>query len=239
LFEIAVSVLTKKDDLTGRAVLDMILDRAAQKGTGKWTVIDALERGVALPTITEAVYARLISSEKETRQQLNKLFIQEAVEINISLDEFKKGLGEALYAGMLSIYAQGYALISKAAIDEGWEIDLSEISRIWEGGCIIRAKILRFIHQAYADPTRRNTHLFAIPRMAEALTESIPALRKTVVVAVRKGVPAGALGSALSYFERITQARGSANFIQGLRDYFGAHTFERWDREGAFHAEWE
>ncbi len=237
LFEIASQMLRKEDELTDDYVIDHILDRAAQKGTGKWTSIDALDRGVGLSTITEAVFARVISSQKEQRVKLSKLYPNKKFEKSIPLEEIIKLVDNALYASMLSSYAQGYDLLHLAAQEENWQLDLGEISRIWEGGCIIRAKILNKLHQAYAGQNNYQ-HLFSIDQFKEDLLKTTPDLKKVVSFMVQNSLPCSALSTALSYFEAMTSANVSANFIQGLRDFFGAHTYERDDREGHFHTEW-
>jgi len=247
LFEISKVVLNKKDDLdSGKYLIDMILDQAAQKGTGKWTAIDALDRGITLSSITEAVFARTVSSQKEKRIKIAKIYEQKFENKNLQLlDNFIKELENALYAGMLSSYAQGYDLISTAAEEEGWKINLSEISRIWEGGCIIRADILNFLHKAYSNTPSRDAlqcvstkHLFEINKIKDDLKKSIPDLRKIVSFCAENSVPTPSLSTALSYFDSMTRENLPANFIQGLRDYFGAHTYERIDRDGSFHCEW-
>ena len=240
LFEIAVEILEKQDNQGDGHLIDKILDKAAQKGTGQWTASDSLERGVAIPTITESVYARVISSEKEKRTELSKLYEEykkeENTEPQIPIDQFKVILEEALYAAMLSTYAQGYALIQKAAKEESWKIDLAEVSRIWQGGCIIRADVLNTLHKAFKESPQ--SHLFEIPKIIDELSSRIPSLRKVTSMTMASGIPAPSLVTALSYFEGMTCETSPANFIQGLRDNFGAHTFKRIDKEGDFHVEW-
>jgi 6-phosphogluconate dehydrogenase len=237
LFEIGVPVLSRRDDLTDGYLIDHILDQAGQKGTGKWTAIDALERGIPLPTITEAVYARIVSSRKPERLKLAEVYRGGAVQPKLDLDTFVGKLEAALYGAMLSTYAQGYDLIRQAAVEQNWEINLAEISRIWEGGCIIRAQILGTLHRVY-NSTDGNPHLFEIDAIKSDLTASIPALREIVALSYEAGQPAPGLGSALDYFQSMTRAALPANFIQGLRDYFGAHTYNRIDRDGVFHTPW-
>lgn len=236
LFEIATEVLRKEDDMGNGYLIDAILDKAGQKGTGGWTAIDALERGVALPSITEAVYARTLSSKKDLRAALSRQFNAQERQAEIPIEEFKKTLGEALYAGMISAYAQGFDLIRTAAGDENWNINLSEIARIWEGGCIIRADILNFLHAALKKNPQK--HLLEIDDVQKKLQKGLPHMRKIIALSAENAVPSPALGSALAYIDAMTQERSSANFIQALRDRFGAHTYERTDREGNFHTEW-
>ncbi len=236
LFEITAEVLDRKDQYKNGYLIDYILDKAGQKGTGRWTAIDALERAVALPTVTEAVFARITSGEKNKRKRLSKIYSKAKVKNKIPLNKFISKLGDALYAGMLSSYAQGYHLIQKTAAAEGWEIDLSEVSRIWEGGCIIRADILNFLHKAYAK--NQNKHLFEIKDISNGMTKNIPKLREVCAFAQINGVAIPALSTSLAYFEMMTNENSSANLIQGLRDYFGAHTYERTDKKGSYHTEW-
>ncbi len=237
LFEISIEVLARKDEFEDGYLIDYILDRAAQKGTGKWTAIDALKQGEAIPTITEAVFARFISSHKDLRTNLSKKYQKEKIKTDMDLDTFVSTLEDALYAAMLSSYAQGYHLIREAAKENKWDIDIAEVSRIWEGGCIIRADILNVLHKAF-EKANKDTHLFEIPELAKDLQRTIPLLRKTVTLGVQNGIPVSGLSTALSYFDAITSKQVPANFIQGLRDYFGAHTYKRTDKEGAFHTDW-
>lgn len=233
LLAIAARVLEKKDDLTDDNLVDMILDKAAQKGTGLWTATDALRREVSLPTITEAVIARTLSGEKKLREKLaaaypkNMEIIEDKNFINI--------LENALYASTLICYAQGYDLIMRAADKENWKINLAEVSRIWEGGCIIRAKILAELDDAYRHSAPEN--LLLISSIIKKMNSSVPDLRKTLCLAIESGIAVPCLSSSLSYFDSMTNRESPANLIQGLRDYFGAHTYERNDRPGSFHTE--
>lgn len=237
LFEISVEVLARKDEFSDGYLIDHILDKAVQKGTGKWTAIDALEQGEAIPTISEAVFARFISGHKDLRNNLSNIYSKEEIQVDIDIDTFVSMLEDALYAAMLSVYAQGYHLIQEAAKEHEWDINISEISRIWEGGCIIRADILNVLHKAF-QKAKKGTHLFEIPGLAENLQKSIPSLRKIISIGIQNGTPISGLSTALSYFDAITSKNLPANFIQGLRDYFGAHTYERTDKNGTFHTNW-
>jgi len=238
LFEIAITVLAQKDDRAEGFLVDKILDKAGQKGTGKWTSIDGFECGVAIPTINAAVTARSLSAEKARRTALSEQY-SEHVTLNeqIPLKEFIVQLENALYAGMLISYAQGYDLIQRASDEHAWNINLSEISRIWEGGCIIRADLLNFLHKAYAS-SQKPGHLFAIPDIEIPLKKALPDLREVTSYALRNQVSTLGLSASLAYMDTLTSANGSANFIQGLRDFFGAHTYERTDGEGSFHTNW-
>lgn len=253
LFESAIPVLRKKDEKDGQCCLIYnILDKASQKGTGKWASQDALDRGVAVPTITQAVYARFVSAEKKERVNLEKLY-PHSHKKPMALARFDRLVEDALYGAILSSYAQGYDLMQKAAEEETWQIDLAEVSRIWEGGCIIRATLLNTLHKAYAEtkdrPARQSPggsrrlaggsrHMFAVPAVVPLMKKHIPALRKLVAASVSSGINLSGFSSALYYFESMTEQRLPANFIQGLRDYFGAHTYERTDDKGSFHTKW-
>lgn len=239
LFDISVPILERKDDFNKEGYLiDYILDKAGQKGTGMWVAIDALERGISLPTITMAVFARNVSSQKERRQELCKIFHKIKRADLPPLENFLLSLEKALYAGMISSYAQGFELMNQAAKDENWDLNFSEITRIWQGGCIIRADLLNFLYQAFESHDKKTAHLFSIEEVKNALQENFEEWRFVVSQAVLHGIPAPALASSLNYFEEMTSQSLSANFIQGLRDYFGAHTYERTDQKGSFHTPW-
>ena len=230
LFDISTSVLSKKDNKG--YLVDNILDKAAQKGTGRWTAIASLENSVSFPTLAEAVSSRVISNSKKDRIQNSTTYNKAAVKHKVSL----KTLENAIYSAILITYAQGYDLIIKTAKEEKWKINLSEISRIWEGGCIIRAKLLNFLHKAYK---KSDKHLFQIPAISKELKNSINDLRFAVTFTSQNSIPAPGLSSALTYFDSLTSKNLPANFVQGLRDYFGAHTYERTDKKGHFHTDWQ
>lgn len=239
LFEIALPVLRRKDDLTGKGyLLDRILDRAGSKGTGQWASVDALQRGVSIVSITEAVFARYESAAREDRLKLAKLYPKRGSFKKPPLKVFVPLLENALYAAMISAYAQGYDLIQKTAAEEGWDINLAEITRIWEGGCIIRAKLLNVLHKAYAQTKLKDSALLSVPGIVTLMKRYVPDLQKFVGTAGGSGVAIPGFSSALFYFQNMTSKETSANFIQGLRDYFGAHTYERTDRPGTFHTAW-
>ncbi len=238
LFDIAVPILRKKDRLSEGYLIDHILDQAGQKGTGRWTAIDALKRGVSLPSITAAVFARNISAEKEARKSLSESYQKSKKTPQIELKKLLPHLENALHAGMISCYAQGFELMKKAAEEQGWELNFDEISRIWEGGCIIRAKLLGELHQAFSSAKDHSPHLFSIQTIQESLKKNLESWQKVVCLGIENSIPMPSLVSSLTYFEESTTDPCSANFIQGLRDYFGAHTYQRTDREGVFHTTW-
>ncbi len=238
LFDIAVPVLRKQDDQDGKdgPLINRILDAASNKGTGTWTSSDALDRGVAIPTITAAVYARYTSSEKDLRTTIAKLYPKTDYTPALSQEDMIATLEDALYAAVISTFAQGYALISLVSAEEGWNVDLAEVSRIWEGGCIIRATLLSTFQAAF---TAGNGHLFALPHIVPIVSEATPHLRSLIAQTAQLGIALPAFYSAVSYIDAMTTEQSSANILQGLRDYFGAHTFKRNDMEGTFHAHWE
>ena len=238
LFEISAEVLARKDELSKKGFLvDHILNKAGQKGTGRWTVIESLLKGSSVPTISEAVFARSISSLKDERVSLNKLYKFKKTRVKISLPKFTKLLENALYAGMISSYAQGFELIRVAAEEQKWKIDFAEISRIWEGGCIIRAELLNFLHKAFSKSTKP-ANMFAMTEIKKAMTAGVPSLAEVVSAGAMSGISIPAMSASLNYFRSMTSDILPANFIQGLRDYFGAHTYERTDKEGVFHTQW-
>lgn len=239
LFDIAVPVLRRQDDLTGKGwLIDKILDRAGSKGTGAWASVDALERGISITSITEAVFARSVSATKEDRMNLAKLYDGKIKFKPLPIKKFVALLENALYAAMISCYAQGYDVIQKTAEQEKWDLNLAEISRIWEGGCIIRAKLLNVLHQAYQQSKLKNKSLLAVPGIVKLMKKYLPDLRAFVALTGGSGVSVSAFATALFYFQDMTSIQLPANLIQALRDNFGAHTYERTDRPGSFHTEW-
>jgi 6-phosphogluconate dehydrogenase len=237
LFEAAIPVLTARDEKKGSCCLIYnILDKASNKGTGKWASVDALNRGIAIPTITQAVYARYISTETQVRKKLSTMYAHKAIQTSAKKQIIIDSLEDALYAALISTFAQGFDLLHKAAKEESWTIEPKEIARIWEGGCIIRAKLLNVLHiQLKKHP---KAHLFAIPAIRTLMKKHHPALTSIVKHAAAAHIPVPALSSSLWYFESMIEKRLPANMIQGLRDYFGAHTYERIDEPGSFHTLW-
>jgi 6-phosphogluconate dehydrogenase len=236
LIEIAARVLAKTDDATGQPLVDVILDAAEQKGTGRWTAQNALELGVPLTGITEAVFARTLSALKSEREHAATLLTGPSA--NGGGDEsLAVDLEHALYASKIVSYAQGFAQMAAAAREEGWDIDLGSMATIWRGGCIIRARFLDRIREAYdTDPALSN--LMLADFFAKALQEAQDPWRRVVARAAELGIPTPAFSSSLAYYDGYRRARGPASLIQGLRDLFGAHTYKRVDREGTYHVMW-
>jgi 6-phosphogluconate dehydrogenase len=236
LIEISARVLAKTDDATGRPLVDVILDAAEQKGTGRWTAQNALELGVPLTGITEAVFARALSALKPERERAaDRLKGPSAT--GRGDEQLAQDIEHALYASKIVSYAQGFAQIAAAADDEGWDIDLGAMATIWRGGCIIRARFLDRIREAYdEEPALRN--LMLADFFAAALQQGQDPWRRVVGRAAELGIPTPAFSSSLAYYDGYRRARGPAGLIQGLRDLFGAHTYRRVDREGAFHILW-
>ena len=235
LIEITADIFKQNDPETGNPMVDMILDRAGQKGTGGWTVQAALNLGISIPTITEAVFARCISSQKKQRVSASSLYpIPEGKE-EIS-QEFIDDLEKALYAAKICSYAQGFDLIREASEEYAWNLCLSDIACIWKKGCIIRAKLLESIEKSFGE--NKVSHLLQDPYFVKVLLESHESLRKVVCRGTMQNIPIPALSSALSYFDSYRCANLPANLLQAQRDYFGAHTYERTDKSGVFHTQW-
>jgi len=238
LFEISVPVLKKEDDQGKGFLIEKILDKAGQKGTGKWTAIDALERGVTLSSISEAVFARTISSHKGSRVNLSANYPKPAPQTKLIRDIFIEKLENTLYAVMLTIYTEGFDLIKTAAEENKWQIDFAEIARIWQGGCIIRARLLEFLEKVFQKSPAEKPYLLELDEIVPSINKAIEDWREIVSISIESGIPSPVLTSALQYLDATTTERLPANLIQGLRDYFGAHTYERTDKEGNFHTEW-
>jgi 6-phosphogluconate dehydrogenase len=240
LIEISARVLAKIDDATGKPLVDVILDAAEQKGTGRWTAQDALERGVPLTGITEAVFARSLSALKQERVHAAEILKGpggRASSASGGDDALAGDLQHALYASKIVSYAQGFAQMAAAADAEGWNIDLGSMATIWRGGCIIRARFLDRIREAY-DHEPALANLMLAEFFAEALEQAQDPWRRVVARAAELGIPTPAFSSSLAYYDGYRRERGPASLIQGLRDLFGAHTYKRVDREGAFHTMW-
>ncbi len=237
LIEITAQILARNDEESGQPMLSLIVDRAGQKGTGRWTSEAALQLGVAAPTIAEAVFARVLSSFRDERVEAEKLFGKQAPSFKGDRRSFIAALRDALLASKICAYAQGFAIIEAAKAEHHWDIDLGAVSMIWRGGCIIRARFLERIKQAY-DRNPKLKNLLLDPYFKERVTNGLDAWRDVVATAMREGVAVPALSSALAYFDGYRTGRLWADMIQAQRDYFGAHTFERFDKPGWHHVEW-
>ena len=238
LIEITRDILAY-NDADGAPIVDKILDAAGQKGTGKWTAIAALDEGVPLTLIGEAVFARSLSAMKDERVRAAEAFPREKVSFTGDREAFIEDVRQALYAAKIISYAQGYALMRAAAGTYGWNLNYGGIALMWRGGCIIRSVFLGKIKEAYErNPTLEN--LILDPYFQKTLQELLPAWRNAVTAAIRHGIPAPAMTAALSYFDGYTSQRLPANLLQAQRDYFGAHTYERLDapRGQFFHTNW-
>jgi 6-phosphogluconate dehydrogenase len=237
LVEISRDIFAKIDEVTGKPLVDLILDEAKQKGTGKWTSQNALDLGVATPTINAAVEARILSSLKDERTKAAKTF-QRMINLVVGDREAViKDVRAALYASKIISYAQGFALLKSASEAYGYGLDLATIAKIWRGGCIIRARILDDIRLAFGrEPNMVN--LMMADKFGKAIESRQDALRRVIRFAVENGIPVPAFNSALAYFDAYRSERMPANLTQAQRDYFGAHTYRRLDREGSFHTEW-
>ncbi|RQZ89226.1 NADP-dependent phosphogluconate dehydrogenase [Burkholderia cepacia] len=238
LIEITSKIFGKKDEETGKHLVDVILDRAAQKGTGKWTSQNALDLGVPLPLITESVFARVLSSLKTERVAASKILSgPAAAPFDGDRAAFVEAVRRALYLSKVISYAQGFAQLRTASEEYGWNLDLGTIAKIFRAGCIIRARFLQKITDAYAkDPALAN--LLLDPYFKDIAANYQASLRDVVVAAVEAGVPVPAFASAVAYFDSYRSERLPANLVQAQRDFFGAHTFERTDKPGSFHANW-
>jgi len=237
LIEITADILSKTDPETGEPLVEMILDKAGQKGTGKWTSQSALDLGISTPTVAEAVFARCISSVKEQRVEASSVLSGPKTAFHGDEEEFIESIRQALYASKICSYAQGFALMQSAAQEYSWDLKPGEIAMIWRGGCIIRAKFLGKIKEAYdRNPDLQN--LLMDPYFSEIVQNNQPRWRQVVSMAIQMGVPVPGFSSAITYYDAYRNERLWANMIQAQRDYFGAHTYQRTDREGIFHTEW-
>ena len=237
LIEITSEVLRKRDPNTGAPLVEVIVDAAGMKGTGTWTVQSALNLGTPVNSIAESVFARAISSAPELRAAAQKALQGPDGAINVAdRDLFIDQIRQALWASKVVAYAQGLDEIRMAGLEYGWDINVGEVAKIWRGGCIIRAKLLERIRSEYA--ANQLVTLLEAPSVASGLADAQDAWREVVAVAVRAGVPVPGFSSALAHYDQARAPRLNAALTQGLRDYFGAHTYTRVDREGSFHINW-
>ncbi|SMP15253.1 NADP-dependent phosphogluconate dehydrogenase [Chryseobacterium profundimaris] len=237
LIEITRDIFKQKDDLTDQDLLDQILDKAGAKGTGKWTSEQAMEIGVSIPTIDIAVTSRILSAYKEERVQASELYTEKEITSPEDKELFIREVGETLYLSSLISYAQGLALLIKASEEYGFGIPLKDVVKIWRGGCIIRSLLLEKFYSAYTENPEL-TNILLDKEISELAKSKIKSLRKTAAFAVSNGIPSLGIQTALGYFDAYTTKSLPVNLIQAQRDYFGAHTYQRIDREGVFHTIW-
>lgn len=237
LVEITAEIFAQKDDLTDGDLVDMILDKAKQKGTGKWTSQNAMDLGIPVPTIDIAVSMREISALKGERTKADELYDRPEPQDTNKADLIKKS-EEALYFSFIMAYAQGMHQLADASQEYGYELDLGEIAKIWRAGCIIRAALLADITDAFR-ANEKLPNLLLSPSFVEKVQSTVDSARELVSYGATNGIPLPGLSNALTYFDAYTSQRLPLNLIQAQRDYFGSHTYERLDREGIFHTEWE
>jgi len=236
LVEITADIFRTDDpQRPGSLLVDAILDKAGQKGTGKWTVMAALEMGVAVPTIAAAVDARVLSAQKELRVRAEQAFgATRGALAGVSVDDLR----DALYASKIASYTQGFQMLARASEERGYGTDLGEVARIWTAGCIIRARFLDRVRAAFAR-TPAPELLALAPEFVADLGRRLPAWRRVVGASLAAGIPVPGLAASLAWYDTLVTARGSAAVIQAQRDYFGSHTYERSDAPGiAVHTDW-
>ena len=239
LIEITRDILAYVEEETGRPMVDVILDTAGQKGTGKWTSQSALDMGTPAPTVAEAVFARFMSAIKEERVAASAMLLGPTPAFSGDKSAFVEHIRQALYASKICSYAQGFSLLKMAAAEFGWDLDYGGIALLWREGCIIRAQFLERIVKAYgSEPDLAN--LLLAPYFKDAIEASQAAWRRVVATAVMNGIPVPAFSSALAYYDGYREERLPANILQAQRDYFGAHTYERVDKPRGefFHTNW-
>ncbi|MFO0052726.1 MAG: NADP-dependent phosphogluconate dehydrogenase, partial [Dolichospermum sp.] len=237
LIEITANIFPYVDPETKIPLVDLIVDAAGQKGTGRWTVQTALELGVAIPTITAAVNSRILSSIREERIAASQQLTGPAPTIFKDTRTFVNMVRDALYCSKICSYAQGMALISTASQAYNWGLNLGEMARIWKGGCIIRAGFLNKIKKAF-DENPALPNLLLAPEFKQTILDRQAAWREVIVTAAKLGIPVPAFSASLDYFDSYRRDRLPQNLTQAQRDYFGAHTYKRTDKEGTFHTEW-
>ena len=239
LIEITADILTKKDEETGQDLVDIILDTAGQKGTGKWTSTTALEIGAPSSTIAEAVFARCLSALKEERMAASSIIAAPKLEFKGDKTAFVEQVRQALFASKICSYAQGYQLMRMVALERHWKLDFGSIALMWRGGCIIRAAFLENIKSEF-DTNSELPNLLVAPYFANLVQQHQQAWRSVIATAIQHGVWIPAFSSAISYFDGYRTGRLSTNIIQAQRDYFGAHTYERLDKPRGefFHTNW-
>ena len=237
LVDITAQCLAKRDDSSGTALVEKILDTAGQKGTGKWTAQTALDLGIPIPTLSQAVNARILSGLKDARVVASAKLTGPSGGAEADRGHLRRVLHDALHLGMVACYAQGLHLIQAASAEFGFGTDLAEVARIWKEGCIIRSKLLDPIRQVYSEHPRLENMLLS-PAFTTATNRNLSALREVVGLANDSGVPTTCLGATLAYVDSYRSEFLPANLLQALRDNFGAHTYRRLDMEGVFHTQW-
>lgn len=239
LIQITAEIFKQQDPQTGKALVDLILDTAGQKGTGKWTLINAVENAVVISTINAAVEARILSSMKDKRVAASKVLKGPKPEIDIKKKKLVKKVHDALFASKIISYAQGLDLISAMGAEKGWDLDLAKIAAIWRGGCIIRARFLNDITEAYRTDAKLSNLMLA-PFFTEILNGFQENWREVISLATLAGIPVPAFSASLGYYDSYRSAVLPANLLQAQRDFFGAHTYERTDkpRGEMFHTDW-
>ncbi|NNE53920.1 MAG: NADP-dependent phosphogluconate dehydrogenase [Sulfitobacter sp.] len=234
LIEVSAAALQSTDSRSGRPMVDVILDKAGQKGTGRWTLIEALKMGQSASTVEAAVGARGWSSEKQVRTRAEDLLSAAATAVDLPSEGDLQG---ALLAGRILGHAQGFRILSAASEEFDWSLDLARISEIWRAGCIIRSALLDDLAEAFRDNPPEG-HLILAPAVRAQLAETVGPLRRVVAAGVAAGVPLPALSAGLAWYDTMRTARGTANLIQAQRDFFGAHGFARIDADGRHHGDW-
>ena len=237
LIEITADIFEKLDE-DGTPLVEKVLDKAGQKGTGKWTSINALDLGIPLSIITESVFARCISAQKDERVVASKTFTAETTPFVGDKKEFLEAIRQALYMSKICSYAQGFTQMKEASKEYNWNLQLGDLAMIWREGCIIRAQFLQKIKDAYDNNAELN-NLLLDPYFKEIVQKYELNLRKVSATAILAGVPVPGFATAINYFDSYRTADLPANLIQAQRDYFGAHTYERKDQEGVFHSKWK
>lgn len=239
LVEITAKVFKKTDEDTGRPLVDVILDKAGQKGTGRWMVENALELGISIPTIIAAVNGRILSLQKDERVYASSVLTGPAKKYEgASPQKLIDSTRDALYVSKICSYAQGMSLLKKASVEYGYNMDLGTIAKIWRAGCIIRARLLNDITSAF-NRNKDLPNLLVDDVFRESVKTRQESWRFVIRTAIESGIPVPAMSASLAYYDSYRSERLPANLIQAQRDFFGAHTFERIDKPGIFHADWE
>ena len=238
LIEITAKVFSKVDEDTGKPLVEVILDKAGQKGTGRWMGENALELGISIPTIIAAVNGRIISSQKEERVHASSVLTGPTKKYEGGSQKLIDATRDALYVSKICSYAQGMSLLKKASAEYGYNMDLGAIARIWRAGCIIRARLLNDITSAF-NRNKDLPNLLVDDAFRESVNSRQESWRFVIKCAIEMGIPMPAMSASLAYYDSYRSERLPANLIQAQRDFFGAHTFERIDKPGIFHADWE